>query len=73
MTAPGFSLTAGEHRRVERVDQLVALGDAGVAELLGALDDPSWTVRRAAVAALAAQPIPGNGQGTAGRPGARDA
>jgi len=49
-----YSLTAGERQRIEHIDQLVALGAAGVAELIAAMSDPSWTVRRAAVAALAA-------------------
>jgi len=46
-----FSLTEAEQRRVERVDLLVAR--AGVAELIATLADPSWTVRRAVVSALA--------------------
>ena len=51
---PVFSLTARERRRIERIDRLVALGAGSVGELLGAIADPSWTVRRAAVAALVA-------------------
>ena len=47
-----FNLTTGEHRRVTQIDQLVAL--RGVDELLASMSDPSWTVRRAGVAALAA-------------------
>ena len=49
-----FSLTAAERGRIERIDQLVALGGDGVPELIAAMSDASWTVRRAAVAALAA-------------------
>ncbi len=49
-----FNLTEAEQLRVEHIDRLVALGVPGVDELLGSLSDPSWTVRRAAVAALAA-------------------
>ena len=55
MTArPPYSLTPAEQARIERIDQLVVLGRASVAELLAAAGDTSWTVRRAAVAALAA-------------------
>ena len=55
MTAgSAFSLTAGERRRIEHIDELVALGAGGVAELISTMSDPSWTVRRATVAALAA-------------------
>ena len=43
-----------ELRRVEHVDRLVANRAAGLDELLEMLDDPSWMVRRAVVAALAA-------------------
>ncbi|HEX4423034.1 MAG TPA: HEAT repeat domain-containing protein [Kofleriaceae bacterium] len=51
---PAFQLTAAERIRVEAIDRLVVLGPAGVDELLGLMSDPSWTVRRAVVAALAA-------------------
>jgi HEAT repeat protein len=51
---PAFSLTADERRRIEHIDELVALGAAGVPELIAAMSDASWTVRRATVAALAA-------------------
>ncbi|HEU4728211.1 MAG TPA: HEAT repeat domain-containing protein, partial [Kofleriaceae bacterium] len=55
MTAPrAFSLTDAEHHRIERVDRLVLLGAASVGELIAGLADPSWTVRRAVVAGLAA-------------------
>jgi HEAT repeat protein len=43
-----------ELRRVEHVERLVANRAAGLDELLGMLGDPSWIVRRAVVAALAA-------------------
>jgi len=43
-----------ELRRIERVDRLAAGGEAGFAPLLDMLADPSWAVRRAVVAALAA-------------------
>ena len=49
-----MNLTEPERRRVERIDQLVALGAAGVPELMLDLSDPSWTVRRTVVGALAA-------------------
>ena len=52
MTARSFTLTSAEQQRIDRIDQLVVLGGGGVAELLAAIGDSSWTVRRAAVAAL---------------------
>ena len=55
MTAgPAFSLTAGERRQIDHIDELVALGAAAVPELIAAMSDPSWTVRRATLAGLAA-------------------
>ena len=47
-----FQLTDAERARAERIDELVASG--GVGELVANLSDVSWTVRRAAVAGLAA-------------------
>ncbi|HEY0254485.1 MAG TPA: HEAT repeat domain-containing protein, partial [Kofleriaceae bacterium] len=52
MTARSFTLTPAEQQRIDHVDQLVILGGAGVPELVAMIGDPSWTVRRAAVAAL---------------------
>ncbi len=49
-----FGLTEAECERIDRVDQLVAIGAAAVDELLVALSERSWTVRRAVVAGLAA-------------------
>src|SRR5688572_18955351 len=43
-----------ELRRIEHVDRLLAGGGDGLQGLLAMLDDPSWSVRRAVVAALAA-------------------
>jgi HEAT repeat protein len=54
VTGRPFTLTGDEQQRVERIDQLVAIGDQGVRELLASVGDPSWTVRRAAVTSLAA-------------------
>ncbi len=54
MTERGYSLTDAERRRVDQIDRLVALGSAAVGDLIAGLSDPSWTVRRAVVAALAA-------------------
>ena len=48
------ALTDGERGRIEQLDRLVARGADATAELVLALDDQSWTVRRAAVGALAA-------------------
>jgi HEAT repeat protein len=50
--AAPFALTPAERERVDTVDRLVASGKAGVGDLLRALGDRSWTVRRAVVAAL---------------------
>ena len=47
-----LQLTPSERLRVERIDELVASG--GVEELIASLGDASWTVRRAAIAGLAA-------------------
>ncbi len=48
------ALTDDERVRIEELDRLVARGASATQELLLALDDHSWTVRRAAVGALAA-------------------
>ncbi|HWN66521.1 MAG TPA: HEAT repeat domain-containing protein, partial [Haliangium sp.] len=55
-TRPGgpVMMSAAERERAKKVDRLVALGEAGVTELLEMLADPSWTVRRSVVAGLAA-------------------
>lgn len=53
MTSAEYSLSAAERKRIAHVDELVARGDS-VEPLLAMLSDPSWTVRRAVVAALAA-------------------
>ena len=51
--APSRSaLAPDELRRLDEVDRLAAEPD-GAAALVAMLDDPSWTVRRAVVAALA--------------------
>jgi HEAT repeat protein len=49
-----FAFTPEELHRMERVDRLAAGADGGVVALADMLDDPSWTVRRSVVAALAA-------------------
>lgn len=54
MVRRSHAITDAERARIEHVDRLVALGDRGVRELVGMLSDPSWTVRRAVVAGLAA-------------------
>jgi HEAT repeat protein len=53
-SGPSLSLTAADRERIEHIDRLVALGAPAVDELIGSLSERSWTVRRAAVAALAA-------------------
>lgn len=47
------ALTEAERSRIEHVDRLVAIGGRGVRDLIAALSETSWTVRRAVVAGLA--------------------
>ena len=49
-----MTLTDAERQRVDQVDALVSRGASGVDPLVGMLDDPSWTVRRAVTSSLAA-------------------
>lgn len=53
MVPRSHAITDAERARIERVDRLVAADGRGVRELIGMLSDPSWTVRRAVVSALA--------------------
>ncbi|MDC3960359.1 HEAT repeat domain-containing protein [Polyangium jinanense] len=54
-TAPGsFTFSDAEKERIEEIRMLEAMGASGVPELVEMLVDPSWTVRRKVVAALAA-------------------
>ncbi len=46
-------LSSDDKQRMARVESLHLDGEAGVAELISLLVDPSWAVRRAVVAALA--------------------
>jgi len=48
------ALSAAERQRVERVDLLAAAGPSSLGALREMLSDPSWTVRRAVVAGIAA-------------------
>ncbi|HTB72442.1 MAG TPA: HEAT repeat domain-containing protein [Polyangiaceae bacterium] len=48
-----FSMSAQDRARVEQVEALARQGREGLGELIALLDDPSWVVRRAVVAALA--------------------
>lgn len=50
-----IALTSAEQARVQQIGQLVARGPAGVPGLLQLLTERSWSVRREAVRALAAQ------------------
>ncbi len=52
--ATPLTVSAAERRRIEALDRLTAGGRAAVPSLLDMLDEPSWTVRRAVVAGLAA-------------------
>ncbi|MEO8552171.1 MAG: HEAT repeat domain-containing protein, partial [Kofleriaceae bacterium] len=54
MTGQLYTLTPAEQQRVDRIDELVVLGGAAIGELVAAVEDPSWTVRRSAVAGLVA-------------------
>ncbi len=54
VVAVRLAFSPEERQRVDRVDQLTAEGGAGLDELVRMLDDPSWTVRRSVVEALAA-------------------
>ncbi|KYF68563.1 HEAT repeat domain-containing protein [Sorangium cellulosum] len=51
---PPLAISEPERQRVEQVDRLAASGGAGVPALIEMLADPSWTVRRAVIASLAA-------------------
>ncbi len=51
--ARDLHLTTAERARVDHVDLLVASDPVPIGELLAVLDDPSWSVRRAGVSALA--------------------
>jgi HEAT repeat protein len=48
-----LAVTDEERKRTERISGVAAVGAAAVDELATQLDDPSWVVRRAVVAALA--------------------
>ena len=52
LPAGALALTREELQRASLVDLLLARGERGIAGLIAMLDDPSWTVRRAVVAAL---------------------
>ncbi|NVB84700.1 MAG: HEAT repeat domain-containing protein [Kofleriaceae bacterium] len=54
MSPRNLAITDAERARIEQVERLVALGPRSTRALLGSLSDPSWTVRRRVVAALAA-------------------
>ncbi len=53
-TAAPFALSDAERERVEHIDHLMAAGTESVPALIAQLEDASWTVRRAVVAALGA-------------------
>lgn len=53
MTSRAHAITPAERARIDQVDRLVVQGARGAPGLIAALFDPSWTVRRAAIAALA--------------------
>jgi HEAT repeat protein len=54
MSSAGASIVSEPERgRLERVARLAESGALGTAQLVALLDDPSWSVRRAVVAALA--------------------
>jgi HEAT repeat protein len=55
MSSAGASIavTERERGRLEHVTRLAAAGELGIAELIALLEDPSWSVRRAVISALA--------------------
>lgn len=53
MSGSRLALTEPERLRVARIDELAVVGAPAVPELMEAIADPSWAVRRAAVAVLA--------------------
>jgi len=53
-SSPALAFSSDELRRMQEVDRLALEAGAGVPGLVAMLDDPSWTVRRAVIAALAA-------------------
>ena len=55
MSSAGASIAVSERERgrLEHVTRLAAAGGVGIAELIALLEDPSWSVRRAVIAALA--------------------
>jgi HEAT repeat protein len=52
-TVSVLALSPEDRARVDRVEALARAGSGGVKDLVALLDDPSWAVRRAVVAALA--------------------
>jgi HEAT repeat protein len=52
-TVPASGLSPEDQKRLSEVDAMAAKGVAGVPQLIDALSDPSWAVRRGVVAALA--------------------
>jgi len=53
-SSPGLAFSPDELRRMQEVDRLAVDVAGGVPGLIWMLDDPSWTVRRAVIAALTA-------------------
>jgi HEAT repeat protein len=51
---PAFTVSEAERTRLDAIDRLLTRGAGAVPELIAALADPSWTVRRAVVGALGA-------------------
>jgi HEAT repeat protein len=51
--SPTVALTREQAARIDEAKRLASSGGAGVAALISMLDEPSWTVRREVVAALA--------------------
>lgn len=51
---PSFAMSPEDRKRVEEIETLARAGAGSAEDLVLRLDDPSWVVRRAVVAALAA-------------------
>ncbi|HEY0713760.1 MAG TPA: HEAT repeat domain-containing protein, partial [Polyangia bacterium] len=54
LPASSPSVSAAEQSRIDEIDRLFAVGPSAIPQLVAALGEPSWTVRRAVVASLSA-------------------
>ncbi len=54
MSGPSIGISESDRERAQEVDRLISSGAGSIPRLLELLDEPSWVVRRAVVAGLAA-------------------